>query len=105
MATEAHDYSYVNAFACERSNECASSTVAASANNATVTTPLTRITDTLDFLGGYFLMTIIDVAGCNLGDKTINQLRFVLKLKIRYYSQVRCNIQAEFFREQDESEN
>ena len=51
-----------------------------------------RMTEIIDFVEGYFLMNIDDVAGRKkIGKFTLNQLKNVLASKIDFYSQFIVN--------------
>ena len=51
-----------------------------------------RMTEIIDFVEGYFLMNIDDVAGRKkIGKFTLNQLKNVLASKIDFYSQFVVN--------------
>lgn len=70
----------------------------------TMATPYVKITEIIDFVEGYFLMNIDDTAGNAIGDMTLNELRSVLKPKIKHYSKYVSTSQTGVFRELDELE-
>ena len=44
-----------------------------------------RITEMIEFVEGYFLMNIEEVIGNDVGDLTLNQLKNLLKPKIKFF--------------------
>ena len=44
-----------------------------------------RITEMIEFVEGYFLMNIEEAIGNDVGDLTLNQLKNLLKPKIKFF--------------------
>jgi hypothetical protein len=50
-----------------------------------------RMSEIIEYVEGYFLMNIDDVAGEDIGELTLNELRSILETKINFYKQFVVN--------------
>jgi hypothetical protein len=50
-----------------------------------------RMSEIIEYVESYFLMNIDDVAGDDIGELTLNELRSILDAKINFYKQFVVN--------------
>ena len=55
-----------------------------------------RMTEMIEFVEGYFLMNIEDVIGKEVGEMSLNQLKGLLKPKIKFYKQFKAIVNGVF---------